>query len=70
MKRRVGIDDANESDVWKIQAFGNHLRAQQYFDFTTAKAIQRRFVALGPAHRIAVHTQARHIGKAIAHLGF
>ena len=29
MLRRVGIDHANERDVWKIETLGDHLRAEQ-----------------------------------------
>src|SRR4051794_33396131 len=64
MKRRVGVDNADQRHVREIKPLGDHLRTQQYFHLAGAKAIERGLVAPGLLHRVAIHAYQRHIGKA------
>src|SRR5262245_42420409 len=37
MQCEVGVNDSDQSHVWKVQAFGDHLRADQDVDLAGAK---------------------------------
>src|SRR5262245_25612117 len=51
----VGVDDADEGDIGKIEPLGDHLRAEQDFGLAGAKTGQGSLVAAGLLHRVAVH---------------
>src|SRR4249920_2269444 len=39
MQADVGVDDADQGNVWKIKAFGNHLSSDQNVNFTRSKSL-------------------------------
>src|SRR5262249_51291800 len=41
MQREIGVDDADQRYVWKMQAFGDHLGADQNIDLAGPKTLQR-----------------------------
>ncbi len=57
IERDVGAEDADERDVFKIQALGDHLRAEQDRDLFFFKLPQELFVPMRRADRVGVHTQ-------------
>ena len=40
MQKRIGVDDAHQSNVRKIESLGNHLGAQQDLDFSMPEFFQ------------------------------
>src|SRR5215831_1444408 len=56
MQGKVGIDDSNQRHVWKMQAFRNHLCADEDIDLTGTKISQRFAIRFLARHRVGVHS--------------
>ncbi len=63
MQQCVGIDDAHERHVRKIESLGNHRCAAQDADVPLAELRQHGVVTARFAHRVAVHPGARNVGE-------
>ena len=70
MQGAVGIDDSNQQHIRKVQALGDHLRPEQYIDSTFAKLRKDTLVTAGLAHRVAIHSCDRCLGKTLLHFDF
>src|SRR5256885_6543044 len=57
MEREIGIDNPDQRHVWKMQTFGNHLRADEDVDLAGAKIPQRFAISVLARHRIGVHSR-------------
>src|SRR5207244_1430556 len=52
----VAGDDADEGDIGIIQTLGDHLGAEEDFDFAATEAAEEGFVIAGAAHGVGVDT--------------
>lgn len=61
----IGVDHANQRHVGEVEAFGDHLRAQQNVDITAANSVE--YLGVGPlaARRVDIHTGDSRTGKSI-----
>src|SRR6187401_1764192 len=55
MEREISVDNSDERDVRKVQAFGDHLRADQNIDLAAAKGAQSVAERVLPRHGIGIH---------------
>ena len=55
VQAEVGVDDANERDVWKVQPFRDHLRADEDVDLAGAERAERLAIRFLARHRVGVH---------------
>ena len=62
MERRIGVDDADEHHARKVEALGDHLRADKDVDLAGTKGVERLLVAAPGSHRVGIH--AGHAGAA------
>src|SRR5437868_3017669 len=67
---RVGVDDAHERHVRKIESLRDHLRAEQYPVMPFAETGERLLMATATAHAVGIHSQARIVWKPRAHFCF
>ncbi len=63
MQREVGVNDADERDVWKMQTFRDHLRADEDVDFARAKIAEHVAVIVLALHHVGVHALDARLGK-------
>ena len=63
IERGVGAEDADQRDVLKIQALGDHLGAEQDRDLFFFKLPQELFVPMRRADRVGVHAQDLRSGE-------
>ena len=56
MEREIGVDDSDKRDVRKMEAFRDHLRADEDVDLARAKSVQRFAVSVFARHRVGVHS--------------
>ena len=57
VQRGVGVDHAYKRHVGEVEAFGDHLRAEEDVDFVIAETHERSLVAARFLHRVGVHPQ-------------
>ena len=69
MQADVGVDDADQRHIRKIQPFGDHLRAEQDVNEASPKRRQHAGMAARLAHRVAVHAAHDVAGEALLDLG-
>src|SRR5580693_10096229 len=50
MQREVGVDDADQGHVWKIQTFRDHLRSNENVDLARSKISQRFAISVLACH--------------------
>ena len=55
MQRKIGVNDADERDVRKMQALGNHLGADEDVGLAGAKIAEHLPVIVLALHRVGVH---------------
>ena len=55
MQSKIGVDDADQRDVRKMQTFRDHLCADQNIDLAGAKIAQRFAIRFLARHRVGVH---------------
>ena len=55
VQREVGVNDADQRDVRKMQALGNHLRADENVGLADAKIAEHLPVIVLALHRVGVH---------------
>ena len=55
MQRQIGVDDSDERDVRKMQAFRDHLRADEDVDLAGAKICAGFAIRFLSRHRVRVH---------------
>ena len=55
VQAEVGVDDADQRDVRKMQALGDHLRADQDVDFAGAKIAEDAAVIVLALQRVGIH---------------
>src|SRR6266446_7077012 len=55
VQREIGVDDSDESDVWKMKAFRNHLRADENVDLTDTECMEGFAIGILASHRIGIH---------------
>src|SRR5437667_6203091 len=63
MQRQIGVDDSDESDIWKMQPFRNHLGPDQDIDLACAKCAQRFAIRFLARHRIGIHSFHNRVRK-------
>src|SRR5271154_5982427 len=63
MQREVGVDDADERDVRKMQSLRDHLRADKDVNFARAKIAEDFPVIVLALHRVGVHALDARLGK-------
>src|SRR5277367_2550678 len=63
MQREVGVDDADERDVRKMQPLRDHLRADEDVNFARAKITEHFAVIILALHRVGVHALDARLGK-------
>ena len=63
MKQRVGVDHTHQRDVWEVESLRDHLRPEQNLNLAVSKLFECHIVTAALAHRVAVHAEARHVGK-------
>ncbi len=51
----VGVEHAHELHIGEIEAFGDHLRADQEIDLAAAKGVEGSLVIAGVVHGVGVH---------------
>ena len=66
MQREIGVDDADERDVRKMQTFRDHLRADENIDLAGAKIPQRFAIRFLARHRVGIHAAHHRFGKICA----
>ena len=55
MQRHVGIHDSDQGHIRKMQAFGDHLRAQEHIDFSDPEIAEDAFEIVFALERIGIH---------------
>ena len=63
MQRQVGVNDADERDVRKMQPLRDHLRADEDVNFARAKIAEHFAVIILALHRVGVHAFDARLGK-------
>src|SRR6185437_3044600 len=61
----VGVDHADERHIWKIEALGDHLRAEQHVDLAAADPVENLGVRPLAARRVDVHARDARARKAV-----
>src|ERR1700722_4432045 len=57
MQADVRVDDANQRDIWKVKALGDHLCPNQNVDLAGLKRLQRLSIGVFSRHGIGVHSR-------------
>ena len=55
MQREIGVDDSDQSDIRKMQAFRDHLRADEDIDLAGTKSVQGFAIGILARHRVGIH---------------
>jgi hypothetical protein len=55
MQREIGVNDADERDVWEMQPLRDHLRADENIGLAGAKIAEDLPVVVLAFHRVGVH---------------
>src|SRR5277367_3921314 len=63
MQRKIGVNDADERDVRKMQALRDHLRADEDVGFARAKITEDFPVVILALHRVGVHALDARLGE-------
>src|SRR5262249_23690310 len=63
MQREVGKNDSDEGHVRKMQALGDHLRADENINFADAKIAEDFAVIILTLHGVGVHAMNARVGK-------
>ena len=63
VQRQIGVNDADERDVGKMQALGDHLRADKNINLTGAKIAKHFAVIVFAFHDVRVHAFDASVGK-------
>src|ERR1700756_4937658 len=67
MESDIGIDDPDQSDIRKIQTFGDHLSTDQDINLPTAKCAQRGSISIFSGHGVCVHASGMRGRKQLLH---
>ncbi len=62
MQLGVGVDDADEGHVVEIEAFGDHLSAEQHRRLGRAEALEQLLVRAFGRGGVGVHADDGHLG--------
>ena len=63
---QVGVDDPDQRDVRKMQALGDHLRADEDVDLAGAEVAQDAAIILLPLQRVGVHARDARVREELA----
>ena len=63
MQREIGVDDSDKRYIREMQAFRDHLCADENIDLAGAKISQRFAIRFLARHRIGVHAAHHRFGK-------
>src|SRR5438034_1516784 len=55
MQSKIGVDDADQRYIWKMQTLRDHLCAHEYVDLAGAKIPQRFAIRFLARHGVGVH---------------
>ena len=59
----IGVDDPDQGDVGKVQAFRDHLGADEDVDLAGAKSVERFAVGVFAGHGVGVHSPNDGLGE-------
>ena len=63
MQAEVGVENSNQSDIGKMQTFGNHLGADEDIDLLRFEFLEDVFESVFTAHRIGIDTCETSFGE-------
>src|SRR3954447_4970020 len=66
MERKVRVNYSDQGDIGKMQAFGNHLRADEHVNFARAKIAQHAPIILFALHDVRIHAAYPGVRKKFA----
>src|SRR2546428_792340 len=55
MQREVGVNDSHQCDIWEMQSFGDHLRAEQDVELPRTKISQNPPKIIFPFQSVRIH---------------
>ena len=63
MQQSIGIDDADQCDIGKIEPLGDHLRPQENLNVAMSEFFECHIVGSSFLHRVTIHAQALEVLK-------